>query len=335
MRILVVTQRNSGVGYHRLMLPVYYMNKEYAMFTDTLNDEILAENFDILLINRYIHNIELQTIIEYKKKYNFKFVVDIDDYWHLDPWHILYDTYPTQNILAHIKAADLVTCTNELLYNELIAINNNTEILPNALPYGKDQFTTDRIYNDKTTIVYAGSITHEKDVDLLRNPFKHIQSDYLLKNKLQFIICGYDERNEYTKMIWHKIIHNFTCGLKLNSTIRNAKPVDEYMNFYNDADITVAPLVYSRFNSMKSNLKVLEGAAKKSPTIASNVPPYKDCPIIPINSASDWYKQIKYCADNKNYIIDQGAKAYEWANENYNLDKVNIKRKQLYQNLIK
>lgn len=48
MRILVVTQRNSGVGYHRLMLPVYYLNKEYAMFTDTLNDEILSENFDIL-----------------------------------------------------------------------------------------------------------------------------------------------------------------------------------------------------------------------------------------------------------------------------------------------
>lgn len=335
MRILVVTQRNSGVGYHRLMLPIYYMDKDYAMFTDTLNDEILSENFDILLINRFIYNIELEQILSFKKKYNFKLIVDIDDYWILDTWHILYRFYPTDKIISHIKIADFVTCTNELLYNEIKSINSNVEILPNALPYGKDQFTLDRIYNDKTTIVYAGSVTHEKDIALLRNPFKRIHSDKILKDKTNFIICGYDDNNDRTKSVWHKMIHSYTYGLKLNCVIRKAKPVDEYMNFYNDADITLAPLVYSRFNSMKSNLKVLEGASKKAPTIASNVPPYNDCPIIPINNATDWYKKIKYCIDNKNFIIDKGAMSYEWATSCYNLNKINTKRNQLYKSILK
>ena len=43
MRILVITQENSGVGYHRLMLPVYYLPKEYAFFTDALTEETLEE----------------------------------------------------------------------------------------------------------------------------------------------------------------------------------------------------------------------------------------------------------------------------------------------------
>ena len=41
MKILVITQQNSGVGYHRLMLPVYFLEKTYAYFTDTLNEETL------------------------------------------------------------------------------------------------------------------------------------------------------------------------------------------------------------------------------------------------------------------------------------------------------
>ncbi len=54
MRILVLTAPNSGVGYHRLMLPIYYLEKTYAMFTDSLTDEVLDENFDLVIFNRFI-----------------------------------------------------------------------------------------------------------------------------------------------------------------------------------------------------------------------------------------------------------------------------------------
>jgi hypothetical protein len=197
MRILVVTQKNSGVGYHRLMLPIYFMSKTYALFTDVLSEEALKEGYDIVLINRYIYEEKVERIIELREKYGFKLVVDIDDYWILDPWHILYRFYPTQYIIEHIKIADLVTTTNELLYNELKQFNSNVEILPNALPYGKDQFIEDRTQSDLIRFVYTGSITHEKDIALLRNPLKRVAGTPFSK-KSQFVLCGYNpEEKEY------------------------------------------------------------------------------------------------------------------------------------------
>ena len=119
MRILVLTTQGSGVGYHRLMLPIYYLEKTYAFFTDTLTDEVLEENFDIVLFNRFIPGIPLETLLEKRNKYGFKMICDIDDYWILDRSHILESVYPTQEIINHIKEADLVTCTNEKLWNEI------------------------------------------------------------------------------------------------------------------------------------------------------------------------------------------------------------------------
>ena len=173
MRILVITQQNSGVGYHRLMLPVYYLEKTYAFFTDVLNEEALDEGFDILLINRFVPGTPLEKLLEYKKKYGFKLIVDIDDYWYLDSSHILFSVYPTQTIIEHIKIADLVTCTNDLLWEEIRPINSNVAILPNALPYGNDQFTDVRIQSDKVKFVYTGSITHENDIKILQYPLRH------------------------------------------------------------------------------------------------------------------------------------------------------------------
>jgi len=98
MRILVITQQNSGVGYHRLMLPVHFLPKAYALITDTLSEETLKEGWDIVYINRFIPAIHISVLEDFKERYGFKLVIDIDDYWHLDQWHILKDVYPTQAV---------------------------------------------------------------------------------------------------------------------------------------------------------------------------------------------------------------------------------------------
>lgn len=333
MRILVITTQGSGVGYHRLMLPVYYLEKTYAFFTDTLTDEVLEEGYDILLINRLIGGVTLETILEKKEKYGFKLVVDIDDYWHLDTSHILHLVYPTQIIIDHIKAADLVTCTNELLWNEIRPLNSNVAILPNALPFGNDQFTETRTYTDKVKFVYTGSITHEEDLKIIQFPFKKVTSDVQLKEKVHFQLCGYDDSGEGSAAIWHRMISNFTCGLKLGD-VKRALPVTEYMNFYNDADVSIVPLRATKFNAMKSNLKILEAACKRIPVICSNVPPYDTAPYVEkIDKQSDWYATIKKLANDAIYRQERGLMNFAWCNENYNLFKINEKRKQLYQSL--
>lgn len=329
MRILVLTAPNSGVGYHRLMLPIYYLEKTYAMFTDALTDDVLKENFDIVIFNRFIPGTSLELLLEKQKQYGFKIICDIDDYWILDRSHILSSVYPTQEIINHIKAANLVTCTNERLWDEIRPYNSNVAILPNALPYGNDQFTDVRTYADKIKFVYTGSITHEEDIKIVQFPFKKIASDTALRNKVHFQLCGFDDRGAGSANIWHRMISNFTCGLKLGD-VRRFLPVTEYMNFYNDADCSIVPLRATKFNSMKSNLKLLEAATKKIPVIGSHVEPYLDSPMIQVNYQSDWYKEIKKVTEDAIYRQDKGLQLFEWAVTNFSLFKVNEKRKQLY-----
>jgi glycosyltransferase involved in cell wall biosynthesis len=337
MKIIAVGNRNSAVSYHRLFMPLSFMKKDFAFFTDVLNDEVLKDGFDILLINRFIQGVELEDVLAYKKKYGFKLVVDIDDYWHLDPYHILYGNYPYKKVMDHIRAADLVTCTNEDLLQEIRQLNEKVHIVPNALPFGLDQFTDLHIpsEDDRVRFVYAGSVTHEKDVAQLKNPMKRVATDPYVSDKVHFCICGYEPDNKATHPIWHRMIHDFLYGFKVPGYVKESLSVEYYMNFYNEADVSIVPLAHTRFNSMKSNLKVLEAACKKIPVIASCVKPYSECLYIhPIHSQTDWYNAIKKMATDAIYRKELGEANHQWCVDQFSLDKVNEKRHQLFKSLL-
>jgi glycosyltransferase involved in cell wall biosynthesis len=330
MRIITVGQRNSGVSFHRLFNPVIYLPKEYAMMTDVLTEEELEKGYDILFINRYMAGMEVDEVVRLREKYGFKLVVDVDDYWYLDPWHILYGKYPTQKVIDHIKVADLVTCSNNDLAVHIDELNPNWIVIPNALPYGEDQFTDVKTESEKIRFVYAGSVTHEKDIAILKNPMKRVAGDSMVKNNSNFILCGYSEDKQVAEP-WGRMINDYMCGFKVDGYIRGALPVDQYMNFYNEADACLVPLVDSKFNSMKSNLKVLEAATKNAPVICSNVKPYADCKyIIRVNNQSDWFGNIKKVVKDATYRQEMGLANGQWCRENFNLVKVNQLRTQIF-----
>jgi hypothetical protein len=330
MRIITVGQRNSGVSFHRLFNPLIYLPKEYAMMTDVLTEEELEKGYDILFINRYIANMEVDEVVRLREKYGFKLVVDVDDYWNLDAWHILYGKYPTQKVIDHIKVADIVTCSNNDLAVYVDELNPNWIVIPNALPYGEDQFTDIKTESDKVRFVYAGSVTHEKDIAILKNPMKRVAGDSMVKNNSTFILCGYSEDKNVAN-VWGRMINDYLCGFNVGGYIRAALPVDQYMNFYNEADACLIPLVDSKFNSMKSNLKVLEAATKNAPVICSNVKPYADCKhIIRVNNQGDWFTNIKKVVKDAIYRKEMGIANGEWCREKFDLVKVNKLRTQIF-----
>jgi hypothetical protein len=330
MRILAITSKQSGVGYHRIMMPLVNMKKDYCLITDTLSEETFEGNFDIVVMNRMLANIKPEQMIEWRKKYGFKLVVDNDDYWHLEPSHILYQDYilkkiPEQ-IINWIQIADLCTCTHERLAEEIYKHNTNIEILPNAIPYGEEQFILDKKPSNLVRLFWSGSGTHGRDLEILRNPMKRINFP------VRTIIAGY---NEGEKHIWDNMICAFTNGLKLKPTIYNYNQVTEYMAAYCDSDISLIPLVDSKFNSMKSNLKVLETASKKNPAIVSNVHPYKGFyPACHVNSQKDWYYWIKLLTHDQAARKQYGNDLYEYCNKNFNLHEVNKQRFAIYSKLI-
>jgi glycosyltransferase involved in cell wall biosynthesis len=334
MRIITVGQRNSGVSFHRLFNPIIYLPKDFAMMTDVLTEEELEKGYDIVFINRYIAGTEVDELVRLREKYGFKLVVDIDDYWHLDPWHILYGKYPTQKVIDHIKVADLVICSNNDLAVYIDELNPNWIVIPNALPYGEDQFTDVKTESDKIRFVYAGSITHGKDIAILKNPMKRVATDVITKNNSRFILCGYSQDKQVANE-WGRMINDYLCGFKVDGYIREALPVDEYMNFYNEADACLIPLVDSKFNSMKSNLKVLEAATKNAAVIASNVKPYSECPyIIPVGHQGGWFENIKKVVKDAIYREEMGLANGEYCREHFNLVKVNKLRSQVFESII-
>ena len=329
MRILAVTSKFSGVGYHRIMMPLVNMRKDYCMITDTINELVFDNNYDIVIFNRFLTSTDAKLLVKMKLKYDFKLIVDNDDYWILPPSHVLYERYKESNIseviTEYMRVADLCTCTHERLADEIYKYNTNVEILPNALPYGKEQFQDDKLDSDMVRLFWSGSGTHAPDMDILRNPIKKINFP------VKTVIAGY---NLGEKHIWDRMIGVFTNGLKLNPTIYDYAGVTKYMGAYADSDISLIPLVDNKFNAMKSNLKVLETASKRNPAIVSNVHPYKDMPVCYVNNQKDWYYWIKLLTFDDAARIEYGQKLFEYCDRVYNFDAINNKRFAIYNKLI-
>jgi glycosyltransferase involved in cell wall biosynthesis len=337
VEILGIGAKNDGCSYHRVFLPVAYMDKTRGKITNNLNEDVF-DGWDILLINRLIYNFSTDQLKSLKDKFGFKFVVDMDDHWILNHGHILkelYDTDLTPKVVECMKLADLVTCTHERLANDISEINPNVEVLPNALPYGDGQFNVKCKPSDKMRIVYCGGLTHQQDMRLLKNPMKRVSDDKALSNKIHMVFGGYSDQGE-AKKICDDMLHSFTCGLKIPGEIRGARHVFEYMEIYENTDVSVVPLLPSKFNSSKSNLKVLEAAACGNACIVSRVDPYLDFPedtVLYVDSQRDWYRHIKFLADNPNARIDRAARLREYCEEHYNLFTVSKKRRQVFDNL--
>lgn len=329
MRILAITSKFSGVGYHRIMMPLVNMQKDYCLITDTINEAVFDNNYDIVIFNRFLAATDAKLLVKMKIKYNFKLIVDNDDYWVLPPSHILAQRYRDSNIAEiiteYMRVADLCTCTHERLAEEIYKFNPNVEILPNGLPYGDEQFQDNKIESDMVRLFWSGSGTHVPDIDILRNPMKKINFP------VKTIIAGY---NIAEKHLWDRMIGVFTNGLKLNPTIYDYAEVSKYMGAYADSDISIIPLVDNKFGAMKSNLKVLETAAKKNPAIVSNVHPYKDMPVCYVNNQQDWYKWIKLLTFDEAARTEYGQKLFDYCNTNYNLHTINKKRYLIYNKLI-
>ena len=335
MKILGLANAISGCGFHRITLPLGFMNDIKGKVTDLPDEETMNDGYDILFFNRI--SIFDNVLEEIKEKHKMKIVVDMDDDWVLQPNHISYNEYKKikPQIENNLRLADMVTCTNERLAAKLRLFNSNVHIFENALPFGEHQFTTDKTEDDKVRIFWCGSITHEPDIKILTQPFKRLS---IHKDKIKMVMGGYNDINQPTIQTWNKMHSHFTIGGKLPYELLKSKPPSVYMAMYEFADICVIPLESSDWHSCKSNLKILEAASKKIPCIVSAVEPYikdKDAPVFWVEKQSDWFYHLNDLILNKNKRIEYGEKLYEWAKEKYNIFNVNEHRRKAFADLIK
>jgi hypothetical protein len=332
MRILCIASPKSGVAYHRLIMPLIYMMQnhkdDYLKITNHVTEEELEKRWDVLIVNRAF-SLPAEMMERYKNKYGFKLIVDNDDYWHLDPHHVLYDHYIANDlpnkIEGYIQIADICTATHERLADAVWQINKNVYILPNALPYGEGQFADVKEPSDKVRLFWSGSDTHAQDICILRNPIKRIYSTF--GSKVSTVMAGYSERS---KPVWDVMISAFTHGLKFDSRIYQFSDPETYMFPYCDSDISLIPLLDTKFNAMKSNLKVLETAAKRNPAIVSEVNPYLNMPLCYARTQQYWHKWVHELVNDEAMRIEKGNELFEFCNKHFNLKEVNQKRYEIF-----
>lgn len=318
MKILGLINRNSGPGFHRIMMPLLMMEGPDVYITNSVKVEDF-EGCDYIYYNRVISN----EVLACREKYGFKIVVDVDDYWELDYHHIAYKDYLVNDFGSlqkmHLRNADVVTTTHERLAEKIIPYNNNVIVVPNAIP-NHEYFAFNKTESERVRIFWQGSITHEKDIELLRGPVKRLDP-----NKVMMVMAGYTKHEA-----WDRMVSTYTSGLKLNGSILPGTATHLYYHNYSFADICLAPLVESQFNSFKSNLKILEAAHAGLPVIASAVHPYHDMPVLYAEKQSDWFKYLNKLINNPELRKDIGQNLKEFCNRNYNFQKINQKRKEIF-----
>lgn len=336
MDILPIIKHGSGCDYHRLVLPLEVMGLD--LDTDEILGELLTKA-KIVIFNRHIDNFE--DILIARAKYGFKLIVDLDDYWELYQKHDLYQAFKHFNqgfnIQVALANADVITVTTEILADKVRPINQNVYVVPNAIPENYKQFNDLKNESEgKFRLLYAGGSSHFWDIKQIETLFYKIKNSNLDK-KLELHLCGY-QKGENSKNVWDKILDMFSAKGKIDVRLHGNLPVNKYMNHYNNADLTIAPLERNKFNAHKSNLKILEAGCKKLPIIVSDVPPYSlevDKSIIKATTSSDWFNKIKYLVDNPNYAKDKGLELHEFVMTNYNMNSANKIRQEIFQKLLK
>jgi hypothetical protein len=137
-------------------------------------------------------------------------------------------------------------------------------------------------------------------------------ADKKITDNCEFVVCGYNDLNEYSKKLWLEIFDVFQKKGKIFRT----RDIHTYMYLYNEADVVLSPLVDTEQNRAKSELKVLETACKGAIVLGSKL--YRDKLIDPsvmlMDDEMSYYKWLRKLVDMKDlrtYIQDNCNKVIE------------------------
>jgi glycosyltransferase involved in cell wall biosynthesis len=355
IKVLVVPSDRTGVGKFRSVDPHVFLQNLYGddfhvdiVYEPPYDDVNFWTDYQIVSFHRSIGPDfdKANRLIQMLNSLGVITVGDIDDYWMPGKEHPIHDVIKfnkiNEKIVANLKVAKYVTTTTELFADEIKKINPNVVVFPNAINPNEAQFKEPTIESDRLRFGWLGGSSHLHDIQLLDQSLGKITH---LKDKFQFVLCGFDTRGtvteinsntgEHTKRnilphetVWASYEKIFTQNYStvseeykkhlLNYSQESyanenneaysrvwTKPVTSYAKNYSKFDVSLAPIKNHMFNRMKSQLKVIEAGFYKKAIIASNLGPYTI--------------DIKHCLDHGNFVdgngllVDEQRNHSDWA----------------------
>jgi glycosyltransferase involved in cell wall biosynthesis len=331
MRILALADGMNGVVYHRIYTPLVRLQLDghavvdIAQDSDTMLNRVNYKDYDLIVFNRWlgVHHYDILTKIAKAKT---PFVVDVDDYWVLPKYNPAYWAYRKgiKNAIKDALAyADGVTCTTSQLLKEVKAYNKNAIVIPNCIDYEHEQWRHSRLDNEKFKVGWVGGITHHEDLKLIVDAITRLGEE----GKIEFYLCGYTPSD-----IWDSICSMFKGDWFhiVRGTNANA-----YGEVYKHFDLVVAPLQTTKFNSCKSELKILEASAYDLPIVVSACEPYTnhiDNAGVIFAKNDEWYESITQAMQNTTHL---GYSNIYYCKKFHDISMWNKKRISFYQSLCK
>jgi len=207
--------------------------------------------------------------------------------------------------------------------------DDNVHVIPNTLDYEIwDKLPPHKTNDDKIIIGWAGGAQHEHDLRIVISAVENILRKY---PNVEFHWAGIDTKET-----------NWMCGKFPNQTkkldrVTIQKWPEGFASW--NFDINLAPLWASPFTNSKSNIKWLEGSARKIPTIASKMEAYKaivhgETGMLVDESASSWTAAMEELINDRTKRIKIGQNAYEDSKAKYDPTYWAQKRYELYQRII-
>ena len=208
-----------------------------------------------------------------------------------------------------------ITSTNQLKeellkYKDSVLLNRNlasSELIAVSSQFLKEDFGAD----DRIKIGYfSGSISHNENFELIKPAIKEVLDHY---SSVELHIVGHldipHDMKQYTQRI---VVHEYVDWKTLPQLI-------------GQVDINLAPLVDSVFNRAKSEIKWIEAALVKVPTIASHIGAFADMMIDGqtglLAKDSEWKEKLESLILSADLRRELAENAYTFVLENCSLDK--------------
>ena len=324
IKVLVVPSDRSGVGKFRSVDPHIFLQNQYPddfhvdiVYEPPYDDVSFWTDYQIVAFHRSIGpDFErAHRLIQMLNSLGVVTVCDIDDYWMPGKEHPIHDIIKVhkinEKIVENLKVAKYVTTTTSVFADEIRKLNKSVVVFPNAINPNESQFKEPTLESDRLRVGWLGGSSHLHDIQLLDQGLGKITS---LKDKLQFVLCGFDTRGTVTEInaqtgeqnkrnilphetVWAQYEKIFTQDYKIvsedykkhllnydqqsySNELNEAyvrvwtKPVTSYAKNYSKFDVSLAPIKNTMFNRMKSQLKVIEAGFYKKALIASDLGPY-------------------------------------------------------------
>ena len=335
----IIARQDNAVGFYRLVQPLRFLKREgfvkdarMTPFSGAqvwgedkqgvmlFNDKVflaICENTDVIWTNHLTNKDEMLKLLNLRKLYNTKLVIDVDD----NLYGVSSDN-PGQraaqamrdNLELGFKIADGLTVSVPSLKELYSPFNKNIFVNPNGIDFSI--FDTLKVKGHKgLRIGWEGAYGHKADLEMIAPVIKALKKDY----DFTFVIFGLSERD--IKLDFEAEYQAWVSFGDENDKHKVSYPYYEKLASLG-LDIALAPLIDSSYNRCKSNLRVLEHSALKIPMVVSPTVNQKNMPVLYASSRYEWYEQIKSLLESKPLLKELGERQYVFVRKNFDMKQL-------------